>query len=80
MEKKRACLKYLAANIGNIGVVGVGLAIFQNASVWAFLGGGASYLSGSLSYEEGIPMSYLYAFMVGFSLFCVGVFIVKYTD
>ena len=40
MEKKRACLKYLAANIGNIGVVGVGLAIFQNASVWAFLGGG----------------------------------------
>ena len=40
MEKKRACLKYLASNIGNIGVVGVGLAIFQNASVWAFLGGG----------------------------------------
>ena len=40
MEKKRASLKYLAANIGNIGVVGVGLAIFQNASVWAFLGGG----------------------------------------
>ena len=37
MEKKRACLKYLAANIGNIGAVGVGLAIFQNASVWVFI-------------------------------------------
>lgn len=45
-EKKRAGLKYLAVNIGNIGVVGVGFAIFQNGAWWAFISGGLLILSG----------------------------------
>lgn len=34
----------------------------------------------SLSYKEGILMSFFSAFMVGMALFAVGVFIVKFTD